>query len=90
MMMIRGSHLRAMRTFANKTTIEMAAAAGVKTRKTYENWESNKGSLNVNQFISLLEFCGLDYIKVFGYIMRNNDSKQFDLLRLLALSKPPL
>ena len=70
--------------------IDMAAAAGVKTRKTYENWESNKGSVDVNQFISLLEFCGLDCVKVFGYIMRNNESKQFDLLRLLALSKRAL
>lgn len=90
MMIIRGSHLRAMRLFADKTTMEMAAAAGVKTRKTYENWESNTGGPNVNQFISLLKFCDLDYLKVFGYIMRNNETKQFDLLRLLALSKPAL
>lgn len=57
---ITGSDLRAMRTFAGKTTYEMAIAAGVKTRKTYENWEKSIGTPNVNQFFKMVEFCGLD------------------------------
>lgn len=57
---IKGSDLRAIRNFAGKTTLQMAHAAGVKTRKTYENWEKNVGTPNVNQFINMVEFCGLD------------------------------
>lgn len=57
---IRGSDLRSMRMLAGKTTMQMAGAAGVKTRKTYENWEKDLGTPNVNQFFLLVKECGLD------------------------------
>lgn len=57
---IFGKDLRAMRMLAGKTTVAMAKAAGVKTRKTYENWEKNQGTPNVNQFFDMAKFCGLD------------------------------
>jgi len=56
---ITGSDLRAMRMVAGKTTVVMATAAGVKTRKTYENWEKNIGTPSVNQFIAMAAECGL-------------------------------
>lgn len=58
MKMIKGSDLRAMRMVAGQTTVAMAQAAGVKTRKTYENWEKGQGAPNVNQFIALVTACG--------------------------------
>lgn len=57
---VKGSDLRAMRLFAGLTTIKMAKAAGVKTRKTYENWEKEVGIPNVNQFFGMVNACGLD------------------------------
>lgn len=57
---IRGSDLRKMRIFAHLRTIDMAHAAGVKTRKTYENWEKGLGTPNVNQFVAMATACGLD------------------------------
>ncbi|UAA37390.1 helix-turn-helix transcriptional regulator [Paraneptunicella aestuarii] len=59
MRLITGRDLRAMRRVSNLTTAAMAKAAGVKTRKTYENWEKNVGTPNVNQFISMAQACGL-------------------------------
>lgn len=59
MEMIRGTDLRAMRRVAGLTTQQMANIAGVKTRKTYENWEKNVGTPNVNQFFALVEGCGM-------------------------------
>lgn len=56
---VRGSDLRQMRNMAGLRTIDMAAAAGVKTRKTYENWEKNMGTPNVNQFFMMAKACGL-------------------------------
>ncbi len=56
---ITGSDLRAMRMISGLTTSAMARAAGVKTRKTYENWEKNMSSPSVNQFISMAKACGL-------------------------------
>lgn len=57
---ITGADLRAMRRFAGMTTVEMAAAAGVKTRKTYENWERDISFPNVNQYFQMVSACGLD------------------------------
>ena len=57
-MYIKGADLRRMRLSAHLTTGKMAGIAGVKTRKTYENWEANVGSPNINQFISLCRGCG--------------------------------
>lgn len=55
---INGSDLRALRMVSGHTTMAMAKAAGVKTRKTYENWEKNIGSPSVNQFLAMVEHCG--------------------------------
>lgn len=49
-----------MRLKAQKTTTDMAKIAGIKTRKTYENWEKNKAQPNMNQFIKMVEACGFD------------------------------
>lgn len=59
MKIISGSDLRAMRMVSGKTTVAMAQAAGVKTRKTYENWEKNISSPSVNQFMAMAKACGL-------------------------------
>lgn len=56
---IKGIDLRCMRLAANKTTLEMAEKVGVK-RATYENWEKDIGSPNMNQFLELCEFCDFD------------------------------
>jgi len=57
---VTGTDLRIMRLKGGKTTAEMAEAAGVKTRKTYENWEQNKGQPNINQFVALCVYCGFN------------------------------
>lgn len=56
---VKGSDLRKIRTEAGLRTKDMAAAAGVKTRKTYENWEKGFGTPNVNQFLAMVRECGL-------------------------------
>lgn len=64
MRLILGSDLRAMRNVAGLTTRQMASAAGVKTRKTYENWEKNVGTPNVNQFFSMVKACGFEVFEL--------------------------
>ncbi len=59
MRLITGNDLRAMRMVSGKTTTAMANAAGVRTRKTYENWEKNMSSPSVNQFMAMAHECGL-------------------------------
>lgn len=59
-MYICGNDLRIMRQKAGLTTVQMAKLAGVRTRKTYENWEKNIGSPNMNQFIEMTLGCGID------------------------------
>ncbi|WP_232358512.1 helix-turn-helix transcriptional regulator [Paraneptunicella aestuarii] len=61
MKIIKGVDLKAMRQFAKLTTVQMAEAAGVKTRKTYENWEKEVGCPSVNQFFQMVAACGLNY-----------------------------
>jgi DNA-binding XRE family transcriptional regulator len=56
---ITGSDLRKMRHEAKLTTVKMAKIAGVKTRKTYENWEKNIGAPSINQYISMVIGCNL-------------------------------
>jgi len=56
---IMGSDLRAMRMVSGLTTVAMAAAAEVKTRKTYENWEKNVGTPSVNRHGGCLWFEGI-------------------------------
>lgn len=55
---ITGQDLRLMRVIADKTTSEMAIFAGVKTRKTYENWEKEVGQPGMNQWINMVRGCG--------------------------------
>jgi DNA-binding XRE family transcriptional regulator len=55
---ISGSDLRKMRSEAKLTTVKMAEIAGVKTRKTYENWEKESGAPNINQYIRMVIGCG--------------------------------
>lgn len=59
-MYITGSDLRKMRLEAGLTTVQMAKLAEVKTRKTYENWEKNVGSPNMNQFIAMCTGCNVN------------------------------
>jgi DNA-binding XRE family transcriptional regulator len=57
---IFGGDLRRMRLTAQKTTSIMAESAGIASRKTYENWESDKSAPNINQYLSMLSECGYD------------------------------
>ncbi|MCY7296682.1 helix-turn-helix transcriptional regulator [Alteromonas sp. a30] len=68
MRLVKGSDLRAMRMVAGLRTLDMASAAGVKTRKTYENWEKNIGTPSVNQFISMAQACGLSAADLISHI----------------------
>lgn len=80
-MIITGTDLRIMRLRAGKTTVQMAEFAGVKTRKTYENWEKNVGSPSMNQFLSMSMACGFkpaELIKM--YIERDNSDSEIDLM----------
>lgn len=88
MIRIKGSHLQAMRQFSDKTTDDMAKIAGVKTRKTYENWEKDVGSPNINQFIALATFCQLDVPQLMGFLFANHGHKQFGLADMMRLHKP--
>ncbi len=84
-MCITGSDLKNMRLRANKTTSEMAEYAGVKTRKTYENWEKGISTPNVNQFTRMCAGCGYtasDIIKLSEH--RKNEDQRLDLSGLKA------
>lgn len=77
---------------AGKTTKQMAELAGVKTRKTYENWEKDIGTPSLNQFVELVKSCGFkpaDIVKLF--IDRKEQESGSDvasaLLKLAELKK---
>lgn len=70
---ITGADLKAIRKYSKKTIGELARAAGIKTRKTYMNWEKDKGTPNVNQLAGILEVCHLNPDAYFKF-------KQLDLL----------
>lgn len=59
-MHVTGNDLKKMRRISGHTTVEMSKLAGVKTRKTYENWEKDIGTPNVNQFFAMATGCGLE------------------------------
>lgn len=89
---VSGADLRKIRMLAGKTTKQMAELAGVKTRKTYENWEKDIGSPSHNQFVELVKSCGFkpaDIVKLF--IDRKDQQKNSDvasaLLKLAELKK---
>lgn len=79
-MFINGADLRKMRLTAGMTTVQMAEFAGVKTRKTYENWEKNVGAPSMNQYLAMATACGFkpaDLIKM--YVDRNDVEQELDL-----------
>ena len=80
-MIITGTDLRIMRLRAGKTTVQMAEFAGVKTRKTYENWEKNVGSPSMNQFLAMSMSCGFnpsELVKM--YVDRDSNEAEIDLM----------
>lgn len=71
--LVTGNDLRKIRLVAGETTDNMAEYAGIKTRKTYENWEANRSSPNINQFIAICSRTGFDAGKlVRAFQTRNN------------------
>ncbi len=52
---IKGADFKKMRLKAELTTTEASVIAGVRTRKTYENWERESGTPDINQFVALCE-----------------------------------
>lgn len=73
---IKGSDLRTMRLHAGLTTMQMATAAGVKTRTTYENWEKDVGIPNVNQYFKMADACGLSHQELLLHLITNDMEKQ--------------
>lgn len=78
-MRILGTDLRTIRLNAGKTTVQMAKFAGVKTRKTYENWEKNRGTPNINQFIAMANECGFSATELMRQTEARSDNQPFDL-----------
>ena len=81
---ISGDDLRNMRTFAGKTTKQMANRVKV-SRNTYENWEKGVGQPKTTQFVTLCIYCGIDISglmnqflnisKIFNKDTENNDKR---------------
>ena len=84
MRFINGSDLRSMRLIAGLTTLQMASAAGVKTRKTYENWEKNIGTPNVNQFLAMTKACSFPPADIIVHFMQR---KITNMERLVSFSQ---
>ena len=84
-----GSDLKKIRMLAGKTTKEMAHLAGVKTRKTYENWEKDISTPNFNQFMTLVECCGFEPAAVVAILMQRkaNSAKEDISAKLLKMSR---
>lgn len=80
-LIIRGSDLRAMRLLTNKSATEMATTAGLKSRKSYENWESDIGCPTVNQFFALARSCGFTASEIVN-VMISEDKEKAILLHL--------
>lgn len=60
---ITGKDLRQYRKEAKLTTAKMAQVAGVKTRKTYENWEAEKSFPDMNQLLHMLIAMNVDPVE---------------------------
>ncbi|MBE1299249.1 MAG: XRE family transcriptional regulator [Alteromonadaceae bacterium] len=83
-MKVTGTDLRVMRMHAKKTTMQMAEIAGVKTRKTYENWEKGSCTPNINQFIVMTMACGFDVVKVLRQVkQRETEDTVLDVYKAL-------
>ena len=70
---VNGADIRRMRLNAKRTTSDMARFAGVKTRKTYENWERNVGTPSVNQFAAMCEACQVSPADFLASAQRRKD-----------------
>ena len=80
-MIISGTDMRIMRLRGGKTTTEMAEVVGLKTRKTYENWEQNRGCPNMNQYLKMVRFCGFDAGALINmYIDRQSDEEHINVM----------
>lgn len=62
-----GADLRVLRAEAQLSTKQMAELAGLKSRKTFENWEKDVGAPNINQFIKLCLGCGFDPVALLDF-----------------------
>lgn len=73
--LVTGTDLRSMRLKGRQTTVEMAELVGIKTRKTIENWETNKGQPSLNQFILLALKSGFEPgLLISEYLRRGSTS----------------
>lgn len=73
--LVTGNDLRKMRLLVGETTDKMASYAGVKTRKTYENWEANRSSPNINQFIAICARTGFNAGKLVAEFQSRNNKE---------------
>ena len=90
---IKGSDIRKMRLRANRTTSDMARIVGLKTRKTYENWEKNTGTPNINQFVLICRACKLSPVDVIDLALKREvitDGLNFETLPELSPKKEAL
>ena len=71
-MYIKGEDLKSMRLFARKSAAAMSEITGVKSRKTIENWEKNKGVPSINQFIAMCEGCGFNSANIIREAVERN------------------
>ena len=85
--MIVGNDLRKLRLSAGKTTLEMALAAGVKTRKTYENWERDASSPTINQFIRMVTYCGYRPGRLIDLFLSRTARDEYVDLKLAGLNQ---
>ena len=87
-MCIKGSDIRRMRLRARRTTSDIARIVGVKTRKTYENWEKNTGQPNVNQFVAICQACKLSPSAVIALALTREDITDDLNFELIAKGGP--
>lgn len=85
MKFLRGSDLRKMRGKSGLTTSECARIAGVKTRKTYENWEKDVGTPDFNQFVRLCIGYGFKSTFIVGQLLRRAESLDDETLPRIEL-----
>ena len=85
MKQITGADLRAIRIYSRKTIGELAQAAGIKTRKTYMNWEKDIGTPNVNQLAGILEASHLNADAYFKLMFKHGKYAFFDFKKLVEL-----
>ena len=76
---ITGADLRAMRLYGRVTIVQLIEAAGVKTRKTYMNWEKNIGTPNVNQLMQMLKACDINVKAYFKHVFNGQPETTFDM-----------